>query len=488
MNNKIRKKIFPIAFACILFSCADKPDNAVVVNDSPLIFPDYKEVTIPVNIAPLNFRVEGEVKSCYAVFSGTNGNSFGCPGTNAICIKPKEWKKLLAENAGQSVSVTVYTRSDDGKWTRWQPFTLYVSDDPIDNHLVYRLIEPGYEKWHIIGIYQRDLETFTEKPVIRNDMTDYNCINCHSFCGGNPQQMMLHMRAANGGTYIINGEDIQKLNTQTKQTISHLTYPYWHPSGKYLATSVNDIRQFFHSVKELKMEVFDLASDVVIYDIENKAILSAASLITKDAFETFPSFSPDGRSLYYCSAPALDMPTQYDNIRYAIHRVAFDEAQGRIGTQVDTIIPNNNYSASFPRISPDGRFLMYTETAYGQFPIWHKDAEIRMIDLTVNQPIDMSVLNSDDTESYHSWSTNSRWVVLSSRRDNGVYTLPYFAHIDEQGNPSKPFVLPQEHPDRYDYSLYSYNLPELVNGEVTISPYAIQHAARNVPAEQVVFR
>lgn len=499
MNNETKRKVVRIVVIGILaanllgvcfllISCDNKPGNVVAVNELPHIFPDYKEITIPVNIAPLNFRMEEKVRSCYAVFTGEDGSSFSYSGKNDIRIKPGEWKKLLAGNAGQSISITVSTQSDDKKWSSWQPFTIHISSDSIDSHLVYRLIEPGYEKWHIIGIYQRDLESFKEKPIIKNDMTGYNCMNCHSFCGGNPQQMMLHMRATHGGTYIINGENIQKLQTKTEQTISNLTYPYWHPSGKYLTTSVNDIKQFFHAVKDLKMEVFDLESDVVVYDIENKTILSAASLITKDAFETFPSFSPDGKWLYYCSAPALPMPQQYDSIRYAIYRVAFDEVQGRIGSQVDTIIPNDTYSASFPRISPDGRFLMYTETAYGQFPIWHKDAEIRMIDLVTRQPIDMSVLNSDDTDSYHSWSTNDHWVVVSSRRNNGVYTLPYFAHIDKQGNPSKPFVLPQENPDMYDYSLYSYNLPELVNGAVTISPYALQHAAQNLPAERVTFK
>lgn len=499
MINEKKRKVARIAVIVVLaanvlgfcfffISCDNKPTSAITINEQPVIFPDYKDVTIPVNIAPLNFRVEGEIQQCYVTFTGNNGDSFSYSGKNSIRIKPREWKKLLVANTGKSISVTVSTLSDNNKWSSWQPFTIHISDSPIDNHLVYRLIEPGYEKWHIIGIYQRDLETYTEKPIIKNDMTDYNCINCHSFNGGNPNQMMLHMRAANGGTYIINEQNIQKLNTKTDQTISHLTYPYWHPSGKYLATSVNDIKQFFHAVKDLKMEVFDLESDVVVYDIENKTILSEASLITKDAFETFPSFSPDGKWLYYCSAPALPMPQQYDSIRYAICRVPFDATQGRIGLQVDTIVPNHTYSASFPRISPDGRFLMYTETTYGQFPIWHKDAEIRMIDLADNRQIDMSALNSDDTESYHSWSTNSKWVVVSSRRDNGVYTLPYFAYIDEQGNPSKPFTLPQENPDMYDYSLYSYNLPELVNGEVKTNPYAIQHVAKNVPAEQVRFR
>ena len=105
--------------------------------------------------------------------------------------------------------------------------------------------------------------------------------------------MMFHMRAANGGTYIVQDKKISKLNTKTNGTISNMTYPFWHPSGRYITTSVNDIKQFFHSVKEKKMEVFDLESDVVVYDVKNKEILSKASLITKDAFETFPAFSPD---------------------------------------------------------------------------------------------------------------------------------------------------------------------------------------------------
>ena len=489
MNNTIALAFQAVIIVCVVLSgCSSKPENAIRADIQPTIFPDYREVTIPPNIAPLNFRVEMKVRNSYATFTGENGESFNYEGTNSIRIKPAEWKKLLSGNTGKSITVSLSTRSDSKQWTSWKPFSIHVSRDSIDSYMVYRLIEPGYEKWHIIGIYQRDLESFHEKPIIKNDMTGYNCINCHSFCEGDPNRMMVHMRAANGGTYIISEDRIQKLNTKTDQTISHMTYPYWHPSGKYITTSVNDIKQFFHSVNDLKMEVFDLESDVIVYDVEQQAILSAASILSKDAYETFPSFSPDGRWLYYCSAPALPMPQGYDSIRYAICRVPFDAAQGRIGRQVDTIVSNSIYSASFPRISPDGQFLMYTETAYGQFPIWHKDAEIRMINLTTGEQVDMSTLNSEDTDSYHSWSRNSRWAVVSSRRENGVYTLPYFTHIDEDGKPSKPFLLPQKNPDMYDYSLYSYNLPELVSGEIKASPYAIQHTATETQAKQIIFK
>lgn len=476
--------VFQVLMLVWLYVRNHESPSAVAIESSelPPMFPDYSGVTVPYNIAPLNFRVNIPVERCYAKI----GNS-EFYGVNDIRFDSEKWRELLEKNRGGELRVELCTKSD-GEWTRWGSFTIYVSDSAIDSHLVYRLIEPGYEKWHIVGIYQRDLESFEEKPIIRNDMTGYNCINCHSFCMGDPNRMMFHMRAANGATYIVKDREVEKLNTKTDGTISNMTYPYWHPSGRYITTSVNDIKQFFHSVKERKMEVFDLESDVVIYDVEKREILSKASLIGKESFETFPSFSPDGNWLYFCTAKAMKMPESYDSVRYSICRVPFYVDRGEIGMRVDTIITADSLSFTFPRISPDGRFLMYTSTAYGQFPIWHKDAEIGMIDLESLKALDMAPLNSDDTDSYHSWSSGGDWVVLSSRRENGLYTLPYISHIDSDGKPSKPFLLPQENPEKYDYQLYSYNIPELVKGEVEVSPYEIQDVAIRNKAEQVRFK
>lgn len=485
-RNNIFLAIAILFVAIIGVGCNKRPANAISSNEIPAIFPDYTDVTIPCNIAPLNFRpnVEG-VESCYAEVS-CNGQSIEVYGKTDIRFKEKEWREMLANGKESDITITLYTKQQ-GKWTEWEAFNIHVSDKPIDSHLVYRLIEPGYEKWHIVGVYQRNLTNFDEKPIILNNLVGYNCINCHTFCGGDPQQMMFHMRAANGGTYVIQDGDIEKLNTKTDGTISNLTYPYWHPSGRYITTSVNTIHQFFHATREKKIEVFDLRSDVVVYDVKEKSILSKASIISKDNFETFPSFSPDGKWLYFCNAPATEMPDNYDKVRYSLCRVKFDAEKGEISSDIDTIVKADSLSYTFPRISPNGKYLMYTETAYGQFPIWHKDAEIRMVDLDSHQTIDMSQINSPDTESYHSWSSGSDWVVVSSRRDNSLYTLPYLCFIGEDGKPGKPFLLPQEDPETYDYLLYSYNIPELVTGEVEVSPYEIQQVALNEEAEQVKF-
>ena len=339
------------------FSKEKPTDIAFTSQETPNIYPDYKEVNIPYNIAPLNFRIDDDIDKSYVQVTDDSGSITEFYGENHIEFPEGTWKKILQANKGKSLSISVATKKDK-TWTQWASFPIFINDQAIDSHLVYRLIEPGYEKWHIIGIYQRNLESFDETPIIKNNMTGYNCINCHSFCMNDPNQMMFHMRATHGGTYVIQNEKISKLNTKTEQTISNMTYPYWHPSGNFITTSVNDIKQFFHSVKEKKMEVFDLESDVIVYDVQNKEILSKASLITKEHFETFPSFSPDGKWLYFCSTPAQEMPNNYDKVRYNLCRVAFDAEKKEFVMPIDTLVRADSLSSTMPRISPNGRFLM----------------------------------------------------------------------------------------------------------------------------------
>ena len=101
----------------------------------------------------------------------------------------------------------------------------------------------------------------------------------------------------------------------------------------------------------------------------------------------------------------------------------------------------------------------------------------------------MTEANSPDAESYHSWSHNSRWLVFSSRRDDGLYTKPYFTYIDAQGKAHKPFLLPQKNPKKYYDDLYfSYNIPELVQGRVNLNERAISDKLRDDSGINVTYR
>ena len=278
------------------------------------------------------------------------------------------------------------------------------------------------------------------------------------------------MRETFPGTILVDGDKIEKLNTKTKETISPLVYPSWHTSGKYVAFSVNTTKQAFHLNDRNRVEVYDEASDVVVYDVEKHEIVTASNIFSKDAFETFPTFSSDGKTLYFCTAEARPIPQEYSEVKYNLCSVSFDPVTRAFGAQVDTLYnaKSGGMSASFPRVSPDGRYLLYTLSGYGNFSIWHKDADLYMADLQTGTSRPLVEVNSDDVESYHSWSSNSRWFVFSSRRIDGLYTRPYIAYVDEYGKVGKPFLLPQKDAGFYQSFMKSFNIPEFITGKVKV--------------------
>ena len=92
-----------------------------------------------------------------------------------------------------------------------------------------------------------------------------------------------------------------------------------------------------------------------------------------------------------------------------------------------------------------------------------------MFDLQLGARVDISPINSDGSDTWHSWSSNSSWVAFASKRDDGLYGKPYICFIDSSGRAGKPFVLPQRNPRFYDQTLKSFNLPELIRGQINFS-------------------
>ena len=469
------KKILYILMGLMgLIGCTETVTDAKQEAFQPQIYPDYLGVTIPVNIAPLNFSMADEKVLCVdAVITDRHGNDLHSQGEESVDFDIDDWHAMLDQNRGDSLNVTVSAKYDDG-WHTYRPFSIYVSPDSIDYGICYRLIEPGYEVWSKMGIYERDLSSFDERALIENTQFE-GCVNCHSFNRGNPADMSLHIRGPHGATLLRqNDGPITAYNTKTDQTLGLCVYPYWHPSGRYIAYSTNSTKQLFHSADSNRIEVFDTASDLQVYDIEKNELLLSPLLKQEGVYETYPVFSADGRSLYFCAARALPQTeqaeqsaAQLDSICYNLCRIDFDPTTGNFGNRIDTIInaEAQHKSVSFPRPSYDGRFLCYTLSDYGQFSIWHHEADLWLLDFSTGQSQPMTGANSDDTESFHNWSTNSRWLVLSSRRDDGLFTRPYFCHVDAKGNVSKAFMLPQRNPRRfYCERFFSFNVPDFIIG------------------------
>ncbi len=465
-------------------SCRSKIPSYNELNQDAVINPDYCSVTIPPNIAPLNFSIDDSADKYIARFYNSDGIEFLVrSGNGEINIPKKKWHKLLSTSVSGQFSVDIIAKKDN-KWIKFNTITNNIVQDSIDKYLVYRLIDPEFETWNVMGIYQRNLENFKETPIILNRVSDGNCMNCHTFCMNNSNKMMFHMRSTHGGTVIYDNGKLSKINTKTSKTIANGMYPAWHPSGKYIAFTVNNIVQSYHSIPGRTVEVYDTLSNIIIYDVNKNIITSCNALSDPDNLETFPTWSPDGRYLYYCSSvkhvlKEADYESFMDvhgNIRYDLLRISFNEENCTFG-DIDTVLKVSDQvcSVSLPRISPDGRYILYCKSEHGNLTIWMPESDLYLLDL--NTGIESKPdINSDKSESFHTWSSTGRWIVFSSRRDDGLlYTRPYFAYFDKSGNMHKPFVLPQKNLDHYFKIMKSYNLPELVTSKVELNPRNLAH-------------
>ena len=219
------------------------------------------------------------------------------------------------------------------------------------------------------------------------------------------------------------------------------------------------------------MEVYDTASDLTVADFDNNRMLNPPHVARQDKFETFPCFSADGEWVFFCSADTLALPGQIKQVRYSLLKAPFDVNTGMIGEQIDTVwnAERHQASACHPKASPDGRWLMFTNASYGTFPINHSESTLNMVDLGTGEINMLEGVHGDKSDTYHSWSSDSRWFVFASKRGDGQYGKPYFCHLDEDGNPTKPFALPQKSAFFYEYNLKSFNIPDLSKTRTEIS-------------------
>ena len=333
--------------------------------------------------------------------------------------------------------------------------------------------------------YMLDDQTFTERQqVVKQPGT---CMNCHSFAMNDPGNMVLHLRESYGGTILHRNGVTEKINARAGKMFAAAAFPSWHPSGRYIAFSVNRVNQIFHATGTRRATALDLKSDIVLYDTDKHEMKIPDYLSRSDRFETFPCFSPDGTRLNFCSADSVRMPAGFDTVRYSLCSVPFDAEKGEFGAETDTLVSAaaTGRSCSIPRVSPDGNFLMFTVSDYGAFPSYNPESDIRIMDLRNSNCFPADSLNSPDADSWHSWSSNSRWIVLSSRRMDGLYSNLYIAYIDADGIARKPFLLPQKDPGFHDSFLYSFNVPEFAVKPVQVSPYEIERLAKRTPPAPV---
>lgn len=466
----------------LLFSACGNPNikDAEELNTSAILFPDYTNITIPYNIAPMNFIIKDSASAYYVEISSDEGKTIRVKSSDGNIQMPiNAWSRLLEANKGKTLRINVYAENNDD-WQHYTTIENTIAEDNIDSYLVYRFINAANILWTKMGIYQRNLQNFTVKPIMDNSLTDQNCMHCHSFAANNSNTFMLHMRGKPGGTVIYSNNELKFVDTKTEHTISAGGYPSWHPNGKLIAFSTNKIHQKFHSVKEKYALVYDEKSDMVLYDVEKNEIQAIPKLSTAD-FENIPTWSPDGKYLYFLSAPFHLVDTgSYENIKYDLKRIAYDVASNTWGDVEDLLLSKDlGKSIAFPRVAADNRHVVMCLADYGYFTVYNETSDVAILDLETMK-VEKPDVNSDFVESYPSWSSNGKWVMFNSKRLDGVSSRPYFAYFDN-GKVHKPFILPQEDAMWNIEELNNINRPELAKSIVPLNPQKILKLVKSMP-------
>lgn len=490
--SRHRDLLGAVLLALVLETCGCARPGLRQPAESPLprlprIHPDYAGVTLPPNIAPITFRVdEPGRRYCVRVRAADQGFE-RCSASATVAIPVRQWRRLLQAARGRTISFEVSVQSDGDRWVRFRPVVARVAREPIDPVLVFRQIGPVFNVWSDIRVYQRDLTTYRQRLVLEGSAFEDGCLNCHSFSHNRATLMSIDIRSqqyGNGTLVVQDGRVIRMSNPWG--------YPSWHPSGRLVAYSLNKVDQFFHSAGAEVRDVVDWNSDIVVQEFPSNRVSTTRALADPGRLETYPAWSADGRHLYFCSArrpwgenPRLP-PEGYSQLRYDLHRIRYDAGTRQWG-ELETLIRGDDVNGSvlIPRPSPDGRFLLFCVCRYGCFPIYQPSSDLYLMDLRSGRFRRLEI-NSEQSESWHSWSSNSRWIAFSSKRGGGLFTRTYISYVTPEGRVDKPFVVPQKDPDFYDSCLKNFTVPELVCEPVPAGPKALARKIRS--GDQIAVR
>lgn len=457
------------------------------LSSDPEMFPDYTDISIPVNIAPLNFdipgagRIELNVRSASGEwkFNGRNGKMRFSPG---------KWRKMLQSNAGDTLRLSLEI-SFGGQAVRYKPFWWAVKPERIDKYLSYRLIEPCYEVWNSISIEERDVENFHSRKIAVNSLTDNSCMNCHTSNRAEDPVTFLHARGKDGGTIYRKGDIIRKINTATDSTDGPAVYGEISADGRYGIFTTARIRPILDSDALGRLEVYDNSSDLILVDFQSNTISDSPLVRGSDWQETFPCWNATNDRIYFCRARSLPQPDSTFQMRYNLYSIGFDAEQGRLGDDLTLEFDAEaiGKSISFPKCSPDGKRILMSVSDYGTFPIWHTETDLWMLDIQSGSIDKMEETNGEYSDSYHCFSTDGRWICWASKRADRVYGRPYFAYVNDDGSTTKAFVLPQKNPGHYQETLKSYNIPELYGSEESYGPHDVRKFYKKMKTEQLQY-
>ncbi len=397
--------------------------------------------------------------------------------------------------------------------------TIETSRDPVGAPVFYRdvplmpaegargVIRPlapeaiGLIKWRL-----RYLDEPNSRVVMEKIST---CANCHSFSAdGKTLGLDIDGPQNDHGLYalipiakqtVIRTGDVMKWPTLRDPKIPRLRAAFMSqvsPDGRYVVSTIDDpdaakraggrtLEDKYYVANFLDyrfLQVFYPTRGILgWYDRQTKRLEPLPGANDPRYIQTGGVWTRDSKYIVFERAeaetpypPGVKMATYANDpnetqIKYDLYRIPFNEGRG--GTPERILgASQNGMSNSFPKVSPDGRWIVYVQCRNGM--VQRPDSKLYIVPFKGGQPRLMKC-NTRLMNSWHTFSPNGRWLAFSSK-SRSPYTQLYLTHIDADGNDTPAILV-----DNTTAANRAVNLPEFANipkgGLEKIDPQANQY-------------
>ncbi len=401
------------------------------------------------------------------------------------------WTAMKRATQGRlgTLSLSGFHSADPSRALSRGEVAFNTSSDPVGAPIFYRdvplapssteegLIKPLSEAFlPLIAWRLRDISR-TESRLLLTDLL--TCTNCHSFSSdGRTLAMDVDGPAGDKGAYaiapiaketVIEKKHVISWNSFPMKPKGHKTIGFLSqisPDGRYVATTLNEAVYVQNFADYRFLQVFYPTRGILgYYNRASGEIKPLPGADDPNYVHCDPAWSPDGEFLVFARAEARDpyprgyRPARHPNdpaepqIQYDLYRIPFRQGQGGRPEPIAGA-SHNGMSNTFPRISPDGKWIVFVQCRNGQ--LLRPDSQLWIVP-TAGGTARRMRCNTPCMNSWHSFSPNGRWLVFASKA-NTPYTQMFLTYLGEDGNDSPAILIPDS-----TAANRAVNLPEFVN-------------------------
>ncbi|MGA7339263.1 MAG: tetratricopeptide repeat protein [Terracidiphilus sp.] len=405
------------------------------------------------------------------------------------------WQSIQSHSTGSTATLTITGYNEAGAPASFSRVKFSTSVDPVGAPIFYRdvplmpsagangTVQPlSPAKIHLIRWRLRDIRNPESRTVLTNMPT---CANCHSFSlDGKTMGIDVDGPANDKGLYAvvpverhisIQNKDVVQWNTDGQAGKIRVGFmSQVSPDGRYVVStfagsSSEDVSNTYYvtNFKDYRfLQVFYPTRGILEW--YSRATGKRQPLPGADDpryVQTDGVWSPDGKYIVFARAEAKDPypkgqvravrandPNE-TQIQYDLYKVPFNDGQGGTPEPIAGA-SQNGMSNNFPKVSPDGRWIVFVECRNGQ--LMRPDSQLYIVPFNGGAARRLRA-NTPLMNSWHSFSPNGRWLVFSSKA-RSPYTQMFLTHLDQDGNSSPAILI-----DNATASNRAVNLPEFVN-------------------------